>query len=156
MPDVREPLCELPEVGFRFGVSFSGIGSALRTGELQFDEVSGLQAEIETVGLVEGGENRFTHRLPGRVTHGNLVLKRGHVADSALLRWFEMSAQGIGVLPVDVTVKLLDEALDPIEQWHFIGAWPVKWSLGALDAKRSGYAIDTLELAYQRFERMAR
>ena len=31
--------------------------------------------EIETV--VEGGENRFVHRLPKPVKHPNLVLKRG-------------------------------------------------------------------------------
>lgn len=152
---VGEPVMHHPALGFRFAVDFDGGDPAIgpSAADLQFLEVSGLAAELETVTLVEGGENRFAHRLPGRVKHGNLVLKRGHVADSALARWVEDAAQGVGVNPVDVTVKLLDEQHAVLEQWTFVRAWPVKWSLSSFDATKNAYVVDTLELAYQRFER---
>lgn len=143
----------LPPPAFRFAVDFDGAGLAPTLADLQFQEVAGLEREIEVVTLAEGGENRFAHRLPGRAKHGNLTLKRGHVADSGLIGWFESAAQGVGVDPADVTVKLLDAEGQPLEQWHFVRAWPVKWSVSGFDATKNGYVIDTIELAYQRFER---
>lgn len=143
----------LPPPVFRFAVDFDGADLAPSAADLQFQEVSGLSAELDVVTLAEGGENRFAHRLPGRVKHGNLVLKRGHVADSSLLRWFEEAAAGVGVRPVDVTVKLIDARGTPLEQWHFVRAWPVKWSLSGFDATQNGYVVDTIELAYRRVER---
>ncbi len=46
-----------------------------------FQEVGGLEAEIEVETVVEGGENRFVHRLPKPVKHPNLSLKRGLASD---------------------------------------------------------------------------
>ena len=62
-----------PPVGFHFRVDF-GIAPQ---GDLdgRFQEVSGLASELGSEEVVEGGENRFSHRLPGRAKFGNLVLK---------------------------------------------------------------------------------
>jgi phage tail-like protein len=32
--------------------------------------------------------------------------------------------------------------------WTFFNAWPVKWSLGGLDAQKNEIAMETLEFAY--------
>ena len=42
-----------------------------------FSEVSGLSGELETLSYNEGGRNDRVHRLPTRMKHPNLVLKRG-------------------------------------------------------------------------------
>lgn len=143
----------LPPVAFRFEVDFNGADLSPTAADLQFQEVSGLSAELEVVTLAEGGENRFVHRLPGRVKHGTLTLKRGHVPDSSLLTWFEEAAAGVGVKTADVTIKLTDGEGKPVQQWHVVRAWPVKWSVSALDASKNGYVVDTVELAFQRIKR---
>jgi hypothetical protein len=51
--------------------------TGLRLGaDTSFQEVRGIGSEIETEEVVEGGENRFVHRLPKAVKHPQLELKR--------------------------------------------------------------------------------
>ncbi len=54
-----------PPVGFHFRVEFESISS--ESDDTRFQEVSGLNAELGVEELVEGGENRFSHRFPGRI-----------------------------------------------------------------------------------------
>ena len=69
---------ELP-VAFHFTVAITGSGTSVP--DAAFQEVGGLEAEIEIETVVEGGENRFAHRLPKPVRHPNLTLKRGLTDD---------------------------------------------------------------------------
>ena len=64
-------------LGFRFGVSFFVGGVLPNPLDIRFAKVSGLSAEVKTTTVIEGGENRYTHRLPDRVDYGNLVLEAG-------------------------------------------------------------------------------
>src|SRR4051812_9918058 len=74
-----------PPVSFYFAVKFSGISNVEDTA---FSEVSGLDAERPVVEVKEGGENRYSHRLPDRAKYGNLVLKRGLLVwSSGLADW---------------------------------------------------------------------
>ncbi len=54
--------------------------------------------------------------------------------------------------PGNVLVSLLDEESLPIANWLFLKAYPVKWSVSDLDATASAVVIDTMELAYTRFQ----
>lgn len=139
-----------PPVGFHFKVEF-GLENAGR--DVRFQEVSGLSSEIGTEELQEGGENRFSHRLPGRVKYGNLVLKRGMLTDSALIDWFRNAVEEYTFEPVDVQVTLLNEDHDPIMSWSFTRAWPVKWSVSDLKAQDNSLVVETIELAYNYFRR---
>ncbi len=56
--------------------------------------------------------------------------------------------------PKDVTVSLLDEKHAPLAAWSFVGAYPVKWSTSAFNAQQNTLAIETLELAHQRFRKV--
>lgn len=143
-------------VAFRFTV---GIAGADGEEDTSFQQVSGLEAEIELETVVEGGENRFAHRLPKPVRHPNLVLRRGVAsADGALSRWCadviekDFSAP---IKPRDVLVSLCDAEGDPLRSWSISGAFPVKWSVGGLDAMRNELAIETIELAYRTLRRKA-
>ncbi|MEI7926440.1 MAG: phage tail protein, partial [Chloroflexota bacterium] len=40
-----------------------------------FMEVRGLSVEVEVQSIEEGGQNEFSHRVPGRMKWPNLVLK---------------------------------------------------------------------------------
>ena len=139
-----------PPVGFHFEVHFFGIGG---DDDSQFQEVSGLTAEIGVEELTVGGENKFTYRLPSRSKYSNLILKRGMLKDSQLIDWFTDAIENFTFKPVDVSVYLLDENHQVLTSWDFIQAYPVKWSISDFKALENALVVETIELAYQYFKR---
>ena len=136
-----------PPPGFHFKVTFELDG--VEENDFRFQEVSGLSAEVAVETLQEGGENRFSHRLPGRTKFANLVLKRGFVTSSALIGWFRNAVEALEIKPVDMAVTLLDEAHEELITWNFVRAWPLKWSFSNLNAQNNSLMIETVELSYQ-------
>lgn len=140
-----------PAVGFHFLVKISR--PDLPDADMRFQEVSGLTAELETETLAEGGENRFSHRLPGRGKYPNLVLKRGLITESKLVEWFQDSVQNLDIKPASVLVSLLNEKHVPIITWNLVDVWPVKWSVSNFNAQNNAVAVDTIEMSYKYFTR---
>jgi phage tail-like protein len=141
-----------PAVGFYFSLSFSGDTS---NSETSFKEVSGLTMETETESIDEGGVNDYSHVVPKRRKHQNLVLKRGFSANKDLTDWCENAIMGAvvdGVHTETVTVKLLDEAGQPLKTWSFYNAWPVKWELSPFDSEKNEVIMESLEFAYSYFK----
>ena len=147
-----------PPVGFHFNVELSGV-SGMDDSEQRFQEVSGLSFEIETETIREGGENRFEYKLPKRAKYPNLVLKRGMLPGTAFLDWFKSAMNTYFTVPVydfkpaDITVTLMDESDEAIAVWNVKQAYPVKWAVSDLKAMDNAIMIETIELAYQYFER---
>ena len=142
-----------PPVSFQFSVDFSGAGGSIDGKEAGFQEVSGFNQELGVEEVVEGGENRFTHRLPSRAKFSNLVLKRGALLDSKVIKWIQNAIDDFVFDPQDIRVYLLDEAGKHLVKWTFVKAYPVKWSTSDLKAQDNALLIETLELAYQYFKR---
>ena len=141
-----------PLVGFRFDVFFFMGGTQANTFDILFQKVSGIGATVNTSPREEGGQNLFTQRLPERIEHDNLVLERGLMVDSPLTTAFLETLTQFRFTPVDVLVTLLDEANRAIMSWMFLQAFPVRWSIGDLDAQSNTIVIERLELAYQRLQ----
>lgn len=138
-----------PPVSFHFKVEFNGISSQDK--DVQFQSVSGLSVDIETEEFSEGGENRFKHKLPVRSKFPNLILKRGMVTNSELIKWCKSAIENFQFEPVDLTVKLLNENHEPLVTWNVVHAYPVKWEIAELNAEESKVTIETIELAYNYF-----
>lgn len=137
-----------PPVGFHFRVVFEGpFGDA----DMRFQNVSGLSATINTEDLEEGGENRFTHRLPKPPKYDKLVLKRGMLIGSQLLLWFTAAIHLFKFQPTGITVFLLNPDHEPLAAWHFVNAYPVSWKVDELDSKKNEVLAETIEFAYQYF-----
>jgi phage tail-like protein len=145
-----------PPAGFRFSVTFSSVNTKL---DASFSEVAGLEAERPAFEVREGGENRFVHRLPDRARYGNLVLKRGlMVRSSQLADWCTQAMEGdLGkpIKPKDLVVHLLGADEQPLMAWNVKAAWPVKWGMAAFVADQNALAVESLELAYSHFTRLA-
>ncbi|MDQ6969595.1 MAG: phage tail protein [Mariprofundus sp.] len=142
-----------PPKGFHFRVEF---GSLASEGDTRFQEVAGLVSELGIEELVEGGENRFSHRLPSRAKYGNLILKRGLFTNSKLIAWCRDAIEHFEFSPATVNVTLLNEHHEPVaETYSFVNAWPVKWSVSDFKAQDNSLVIETLELAYQNFTRVS-
>jgi phage tail-like protein len=153
-----------PSVGFHFMVRFEGIGDGVSLGpvsvstadiDTRWSEVSGLNVELTTEELVEGGENRFVHKLPQRAKYPNLVLKRGYFASlpSPLIKWADDAISNLAIKPCQVQVMLLDEMHMPAKIWSFKNAWPVKLSVGDLKSTDNSVLIESIELTYQFFKK---
>ena len=126
----------------------------------RFQDVSGLSFEIETELFREGGENRFEYKLPKRIKYPNLVLKRGMITNKILTDWIKDAMNGFFwaspvpfFQPANILITLMDDAGEPAAIWNVVSAYPVKWSMSDLNAKENAVVIETLELAYQYFER---
>src|SRR5688572_13972987 len=121
-----------PPTGFCFRVAFTDLAGTEQDSEQRFQEVSGLSFEITTEELNEGGENRFSYKLPKRVKYPNLILKRGLVKNTALLKWFESAKDTFFTVlvydfkPKDMTITLLDEADQAVAIWNIVQAYPLK------------------------------
>ncbi len=136
-------------VGFHFKVEFDVPQATDR--DVRFRDVSGLSMELEEQVYNEGGENRFSHRLPVRAKYPDLVLKRGMFIDTGLRGWILDAVQNLVVRPVTVWVTLLNSEHQPLQTHTVVGAWPKKWVISDFGAESSEVVIETLELAYQYF-----
>ena len=146
---------DYPPSAFYFKLAFSATMGMLDT---SFQDVSGIESSIATEDYVEGGENRYVHKLPKGVSHPNLVLKRGIAPmTSPLVIWcrsvFEASF-AIPVVPMPLLVMLMNEKKSPIRTWSFVNAYPVKWTIDNFNSTKNEVAIETIELSYNYSNRL--
>ncbi|ACN14428.1 putative phage tail protein [Desulforapulum autotrophicum HRM2] len=146
---------DYPPVGFHFNVAFGFLPGDSK--DARFQEVGGLTSELGIEEVVEGGENRFSHRLPTRGKFGNLILKRGLLSDSQLISWCKNAIENFLFAPATVNVTLQNENHEPLaDTYSFVKAWPVKWSVSDFKASDNAIVVETLELAYTYFTRIKR
>ena len=137
-----------PLPAFHFKLMFTKAPGA----DTSFQDVSGISSEIDVQEVVEGGENRFVHRLPKGVKHPLLTLKRGIAGlTSPLVIWCKSVLEGDFIVPIltqEIAVFLLDENQSPIRGWGFSQAYPVKWEIDSFNSTKNDVAIETIELSY--------
>jgi phage tail-like protein len=149
-----------PPTGFHFRVEFQGVSGMDNDQEQRFNEVNGLSFEVETESMTEGGENRIDYKLPKRIKYSNLVLKRGLLTGSALIKWINDAMNTFFTVavydfqPADIIITLLDESGNPVAVWKVMQAYPVKWNVSNFNSSENAIAVETIELAYQYFERL--
>ena len=139
-----------PPVGFHFKVTFESVST--KKSDNSFQSVSGLSVDLETEEIAEGGENRFKHKIPVRSKFPNLVLKRGMLVNSEVIKWCKKALENFEIEPLNITVMLLDEKHKALQTWNIVNAYPVKWSVGDFNAEESKLVIETLELTYNYFK----
>lgn len=161
-------------VGFHFNVVFLGlprsggradlpkstqrtpeVSAAVQQVDIGFQSATGLDVELETEPLKEGGENRFEHVLPGRTKYSRLTLKRGILlpTQSAITDWCIRAFQDREITPLNtVHVELLNPDHEILMVWVLSHVWPVSWKVGELNAERGEVLIETFELNYNRFQ----
>ena len=112
-----------------------------------FHTCSGLEASYETYQYSEGGLNTFVHQLKGPMRYGNLTLSRGITANNELFKWFktpkERAQRGT------ITIKMLDNQLNPVKTWAFAAAWAVRYTGPGLDVNHTGMSVESIEIAHE-------
>lgn len=103
--------------------------------------------EWEVEEIKEGGQNAYTHQLPGRRKGARLTLKNG-IGKSVILDWFKEVADADvhqEKLRRTISVQLKNSELKEVCTWTLEKAVPVKWAGPQLRSDASAVAIQTLE-----------
>ena len=137
-----------PPWGFYYKVEFSISKSK---NDVRFQAVSGLSVEYDMEEYKEGGENRFTHKLPVRTKYADLVLKRGMLVDSEVTKWCQAAFRNRDFKPADISIILMNEKGEPLRTWNVVRAIPKKWIVSDLNSNENAIVIETLELSYRYF-----
>lgn len=143
------PSFNYPPVSYHFVVAFELFPQGLN--DARFQEVSGLNVEMEMESYKEAGNNRFTWQLPGRTHYDDIVLKRGIVTGSGLTAWFKDALENFVFSPCNAMITLLNEEHIPLYSWYVVNAIPKKWQVSNFNAQESAIAVETLVLSYQYF-----
>lgn len=146
---------DYPLSAFHFKVVFAATAGMTDT---SFQDVSGIQATIETETYQELGENGRVYQLPKPPTYQPLVLKRGIASmTSPLVLWCKSVFEGNFSKPImtmEMMVYLMNENQLPERAWGFTDAFPVKWEVESFNSSKNEVAIETIELRYNSLTRL--
>ncbi|MGQ8364220.1 phage tail protein [Glaciecola sp. 1036] len=137
-----------PPVGFHFSVEVMGFDNS---SDSRFTDVSGLNVEMATEEIAEGGQNRFTQKYPVRTKYPELTLKRGLLKQSQMIDWIAQCIEDFDIEPRNISLKLLNEEHEPLMHWYLVGAYPVKWSISDFSATSNTYVVESLQFYYKFF-----
>jgi phage tail-like protein len=113
-----------------------------------FSECSGLEMSMKVEEFNEGGNNGAVLKFPGRVSFGNLTLKKGQGTSSALWDWHYGFVIGRGKRR-DGLIVLLNELHVPNNVWYFRRSLPLKYTGPAMNATQNTVAIESVEIAHE-------
>ncbi|MCP9234661.1 phage tail protein [Lewinella sp. JB7] len=134
-------MANLPLLKFSFLLEWGGE----RVG---FTEVTGLESSTEVIEYREGASPVASkQKMPGMLTYNNITLKRGTIApDADFYQWFN-SHQFNATERRDLTIKLLNDELEPVMTWRALNCFVVKYTPSEMKADANEVAIETIEVA---------
>jgi phage tail-like protein len=138
-----------PPVGFHFLVVFELFPQTPQ--DFRFQEVSGLDVELEMESIKEGGQNRFTHQLPIRNRYTDITLKRGLFIGSGITLWCKNAIEDFVFVPTNVLISLLSPEHLPLQSWYVINAIPKKIQVSNFNAQENSVVVESLVLSYNYF-----
>lgn len=122
-----------------------------------FRELQGLQVTVGVHEFREGGQNGFSHRVPGRMTWPNIVFRRGVTAGNALFDWLSKSSgEGFASSGNKLTrstgaVTALDQQGNRLRAWELIDVFPVRWKGPDFSVDSQSPLEEELEVAHHGF-----
>jgi phage tail-like protein len=138
-----------PPLGFHFLATFELTPQV--SDDSRFQEINGLEVEMEMETFTEGGQNRHTWQLPKRTRYSDITLKRGLFVGSPLITWCKDALENFIFAPSNVTIALLNEQHVPIMSWYVVSAIPKKWSISGFNAQENSIVVESITLTYRYF-----
>ena len=117
---------------------------------ISFQEISGLEAETQIIEYRHSNNLLFsTIKMPGIAKYGNVTMKNGiFVNDNSFWTWYSLIAMNT-VSRMVITIKLLDETMNPTMTWALSNAWVTKIQGTDLKSDGNEVAIQTIEFAHE-------
>lgn len=115
-----------------------------------FSTCEGIGAEYEVFEVMEGGENSYVHKLPGRMKYTTIKLSRPVDANTTkIAQWFQSLKNQPKRSNGSITVY--DGNKKTIASWSLEGIYPIRWTGPSLSSEGNQVAKETLELAHNGF-----
>ena len=149
-----------PPFEFYFLVDFQNMNG--QRFQASFSEVNGIGWSFSTASKTTDSNEKL--QMPTGISYPNLTLKRAlDTSGDEFYNWIQNCLKMIFMSgstgaakkkACDVVIKLLNKEGRPVAAWSCNYAYPIKYSVSGLDAGRSGLAMETIELVYNRIERV--
>jgi len=137
-----------PLQSFTFLVDANGL-------EGYFTSIDGLGSENEVaVGkyVVKGKEVQA--KSPGRLTWGDVTLKRGITDDLGFWDWRQMVVDGnVSSARKNCSITMLSRDGKPVVTWNLVNAWPSKVSALSISSDSNDFTIEELTLTHEGINR---
>ena len=140
-----------PALGSRFLFEVDGVEIGL------FAAVRGLQVSSQTENLTEGGQNGYTHRLPGRLEWPNITFSRGLTDADALFDWMNKTAgEGFAAAGNKITrstgaITAVASNGNRLRSWSLEDVFPVRWTGPDFATASDDPLTEELEIAHHGF-----
>lgn len=128
-----------PPLNMHFVVEFN---NKAFSEDRNFQSVQGLQARISENENKQGVYTQFE----------NIILRRAYEPDSGLVKWCMDAINNHKKQPVNLLIKLLNTEHEMLSGWNIENAVPIAWGVEELHAQETKILIETIELAYERFQ----
>ncbi len=139
-----------PPVLFHFSVEFQWSETKDKA-SASFAEVDGLSQELVF------GKKSGNMELPSEVKVTDITLKRAiEPVNEKITVWVKNTFRflyGAKIKPCTLLISLLDENNKIVARWVCDRAFPVKWTVGPLNASESKIAVETITLRYKSLRR---
>lgn len=139
-----------PPVLFHFSVEFQWSETKDKA-SASFAEVDGLSQEF----VLEKKSGNM--ELPSEVKVTDITLKRAiEPVNEKITVWVKNTFRflyGAKIKPCTLLISLLDENNKIVARWVCDRAFPVKWTVGPLNASESKIAVETITLRYKSLRR---
>ena len=122
-----------------------------------FATVRGLEMTSTTEDVVEGGQNGFVHKLPGRFTWPNVTFSRGVTQADALFDWAQktsgegFSAGGNKLVRNTGAITAMSGDGKRLRSWTMDAVFPVRWKGPDFDVTSTSPLVEELEVAHHGF-----
>ena len=131
-----------PFRSFNFKLDMDGVSA-------NFRECSGLTADGNVVEYREGTDlQRTTRKMPGLLTYGNIMLKRGYTDNTDLWDWYRNISNGL-MDRRNGSIILLDEQHQEVLRWSITNAWIKKIEAPSFNATANEVALESVELVHE-------
>lgn len=142
-------------LGSRFLFEVDGVEIGL------FASVVGLEVSSKFVEVVEGGQNGYVHRLPGRLEWPTITFTRGLTDADALFDWMNKTA-GEGFAAAGNKLVRSTGAITAIagngsrlRAWSLEGVYPIRWTGPSFSVNSEDPLTEELEIAHHGFRSSA-
>lgn len=152
LPEAQDLLGGDPALSSRFLFEVDGVEIGV------FSAIRGLAVYARTEDLREGGQNEFTHRLPGRLEWPNIVFTHGITESDALFEWMNktsgqgFAANGNKLQRSTGAITVVASNGKRLRAWSLNGVIPVRWSGPQFDSGSSATLSEELEIAHHGFQ----
>lgn len=141
-----------PTVTSRFLFEVDGVEIGL------FSSVRGLEMTASTEDVVEGGQNGFVHKLPGRFSWPNIVFSRGVTQTDALFEWVQKTsgegyaAGGNKLVRSTGAITSISATNERLRTWSLDAVFPVRWKGPDFDVSSDSPLVEELEVTHHGFK----